>query len=194
MLINPGTLGSTTGADANDPLWIAGKIGGALQFDGANDHVNAGNGASLDIINAITIAAWVNVNGLPADRGRIVWKYSPAGYGLELASTGRFFSTNYYQTTGWGGITGTTTAVLHQWHHVVFVFTGSQNQLYVNGVSDVTPQNLADTIRSSTASIRIGGNPVDNVQYFNGTIDEVRIYNRALSAAEIKALHEAGLQ
>jgi hypothetical protein len=91
-----------------------------------------------------------------------------------------------------GGVNASTSNVitLNRWQHVASVFNGSTVTLYVNGIAVSTQAQPALT--ASTASLGIGIRPADSLRGFDGIIDEVRIYNRALSDSEMKQLYGMG--
>ena len=82
-------------------------------------------------------------------------------------------------------VTGTTPNPVNVWTHVALTYDGATLRLYVNGVQ-VASQAQAGSIQTPSTPLRIGGN-VPYGEYFQGLIDEVRVYNRALSAAEIQS-------
>src|SRR4030095_2439569 len=81
--------------------------------------------------------------------------------------------------------TGPTASPVGNWTHVALTYDGAALRLYVNGTV-VATQAAAGTVEANTKPLRIGGN-VPYGEFFQGIIDEVRVYNRALSAAEIQA-------
>jgi hypothetical protein len=187
----------TTAADASGnsnhgtlvggPSWSAGQFAGALSFDGVDDYVNCGNGASLNITSRITVALWVKSASLPAQYDALLMKTNSTswtnGYGLFYNSSNqvRFFVSHWSANVASATITSPT-----QWNHIAGVFDGSSVRIYVNGVEG-TSDPYTGAITSTTASLAIGRG-ASNLYNFNGLIDEARIYNRALSAAEIQAL------
>ncbi len=184
---NNGTLGSTTVADAGDPTPIAGISGQALSFDGVNDRVSVATSTSLNI-NEITIEAWVNPRLLGTQMG-IVGRYVGSGnYSYVLDKT----ATNYFRLRVWdadGNVheADGVTATIDNWYHVVGVYSSSGIKFYTNGISGINSTGTS-TIRQSTNPIGIGSSSGSSWTLgFNGLIDEVRIYNRALSAEEVLA-------
>jgi|GEM_PF-2042617 len=180
---NNGTL-------VNGPISATGKLGEALLFDG-NDYVNL-NAAMVNAQQDVTLAAWVyptSVGNYPA----IIAKTN------EWVELGSEYVLGMYKNTGRpefimrGSITTSSNPLpLNQWSHVAVVNSATSCRIYVNGVLDTTcsakpsPPSTADTWKIGTY--------VNGAGQFKGSIDDVRIYNRALSADEISALHNSGAQ
>jgi hypothetical protein len=177
---NHGTL-------TNGPTWIAGKYGNAVHFDGTDDHIAVPDAAALDLGSSGTIEAWVKLDRLNRWHG-IVAKgnanSNPAhNYALEVNSGNRFQCILGNGSSHVSAI-ATTSVTTGQFVHVACVWNGAALQLYLNGALNVSVSTgLAPA--ANTAPLWIGqfGGNKDRLA---GTIDEVRIYNRALSAAEIQ--------
>jgi hypothetical protein len=175
------------GALANGPAWnAAGRFGGALSFDGVNDIVNIADSNSLDLTTAVTMEAWVNPSAQAGYR-TVLMKDIPGemAYAIYGSDTGN-------KPSGWvrvgntsrGGI-GTAALPLNAWSHVAATYNGTHVRFYVNGVQ-VGARSTTGTMPTSSNPLHIGGNAVWG-EYFAGLIDEVRIYNRALTPAEIQS-------
>ncbi|MCK4453863.1 hypothetical protein KAU51_00745 [Candidatus Parcubacteria bacterium] len=177
----------------NNPTWVDGQVGKALNFDGVDNYIDCENDSSLDITDAITIEAWVKLNALGAWQHIIgkqgMWRIS--GYDfrvtinnkLQFATLSSFYDVN--------SATAFTTGV---WYHVVAVQSGtSYKKIYLNGVEDGIKTNPGAIVSTLSSHLQIGRAPLWDAEYFNGTIDEVRIYNRALSSEEILAHYQSGI-
>jgi hypothetical protein len=81
---------------------------------------------------------------------------------------------------------GTTATALNAWTHLASTYDGANLRLYVNGVQ-VASKAVTGSIKASTGVLHIGGNSIWNDEWFAGLIDEVRLYNKALTVAEIQA-------
>ena len=180
-----------TGQLINGPLWTNGNIDGALSFDGINDFVNCGNSSDLNFTDSFTISAWIN----PASYGqrgfgRIVDKGSKTtGYSFYIRERTRSLA---YVIYGGKAIRSARNVInLNTWQHVAVVFDQSANSItfYVNGYNAGTVQYGYRPKDSSGSPLRIGVRGYDLARQFSGSIDDVQIYNRALTAAEINQLH-----
>jgi len=165
--------------------------GGALSFNGSTSYVELGNPAALQLTGSMTVEAWVKAAANPSNDGEIVAKSSDSGWILKTTpDTGP--ETFGFRLSANSSTTAqrysTTVRSLNTWYHVAGVYDASSQTLstYVNGVLD------SGTLRGVVPASQY--NPSVNVNigrrasgyYFNGLIDEVRIYNRALSQAEIQ--------
>ena len=181
---------------------VAGKIGQALTFDGSSSYVstatNQGNGSSLQ---TITLSVWFKTTA--AIGNKIVGlEDTQTGTGssaydreIYIGSNGKVYG--YVYDGGEEYVTSTATYTDGKWHHaVVTIAVNSAMKLYVDGIlQQATPIGVPCSTYP-TSYWRIGsyleahGNGASG--YFNGTIDDVRIYNRALSATEVKQLYTLG--
>jgi hypothetical protein len=177
---NHGTLGA-------NPTWTTGRIGAALYLNGTDDHVDCGNGATLDITDRITVAAWIKPNDVGnGEHNDFVGKGDHA-YALKhnknntlefFIYDGTWYSANSDVLTS--GFNGT-------WHHVAGTYDGTQVRLYVDGKL-VAGTLHAGAIASTTHRVNIGRNSERTVRQYNGVIDDVRIYRGALPTSEIVKL------
>jgi lysophospholipase L1-like esterase len=179
----------------NCPASTSGKFGNALHFDGVNDYVDTGNASSLNITGNITIEAWVKPERL--ETAHIVKKAtrdSTDGYELSLSeSTGKaYFRVNQKTSHNTYKIFSNSSYPLdgNTWVHLVGLYNRDQVQIYFNGNLENSMSGPTNIV-SNTDNLKIGG--PDLSRYFKGTIDEVRIWNRALSPEEIKASYDAGI-
>jgi len=176
------------GTFVNHTAWVPGRTGPALTFDGVDDHVVVPNKASLNPISALTISVWVNQKatsvGQSANISNIAGKTSSSyGYELRLTSDVLYF---LIEQGGWIGLSGNTLN-LNQWYHIVGTYDKSNMKLFVDGGLVNSLAESAD-IRVDTGSFYVGSRTA-SARYFNGLIDDVRIYNRALSEQEVQQLY-----
>jgi len=158
-------------------------------FDGVDDYVDVGNAASLNITNAITVSAWVKPTGAHAGGYGGIWDSNAADGRILIVNDGSLLA----QFTIGGVAKSITAAVnsvpLNVYTNVIFVCDGAEAVFWINGAKQ-TPTAATGTILTSTQIRKIGWGHAAATYFFNGSIDEVRIFNRALSATEIKRLYE----
>jgi hypothetical protein len=174
---NTGTISSAT--------WTtAGKFGAALSFNGTSSWVTIADAASLDLTSGMTIEAWVNPAAGTGWRTVVLKEGSNTlAYSLYSANNASRPAA-YVHTTGDVGLNGTAAVPLNTWTHLALTYDGSALRIFVNG-AQVNSRALAGSATVTSGALRIGGNSVWG-EYFKGLIDEVRIYNRALTAGEIQ--------
>ena len=193
----PGTL-------VNGPTWTTGKVGGALQFDGTNDYVTAGN--VLSPTTHVSVAVWVKPNGV--GKGMIVGKGSyttPShqAYGLSCNTGKVSFTVDAGGGSGMDDftLTGNISISDGSWHFVTATWdknAGTNNQkIYVDGVLDRQQTTPVLSLATPDWPLEIGGLGAEACPgtscSFSGLIDEVAIYNRALTVDEIQRTYLAGL-
>jgi hypothetical protein len=194
---NKVTDGSQYGNDGviNGAKWVDGKFGKALQFDGATTDVKIPASESLDLTDAYTLAAWINAGSTQTDWCRIIDKGQDptSGYVLLLSNDRKVQTTAY--TAVKCEVFGKTPVNDNNWHHVAGVYDSKKNSLFVytDGVDETTMkmQPNSSAVVLNKFNLHLGYTEAHDGLRFNGIIDEVRIYNRALPAAEIKQMMEA---
>jgi hypothetical protein len=189
---NDNSGNGNTGTLTNGPAWSpSGKYGAAILFDGTNDFVNINDANALDLTNGMTIEAWVNGSNLTGYKTAICkengtnnlsYALSPNNNTSGVANQRPNARIRIGTTTT--TVTGTTKLALNTWIHVASTYDGAVLRLYINGVQ-VSTANVTGNMGVSANALRIGGSTA-LAQYFTGLIDEVRIYNRALSQVEIQ--------
>ena len=170
--------------------WCAGQVGGALQFDGYNDYVNLGTSSAL-APSSITVSLWAKRDGSGDSNawqdlaGRQDWG-DGEGYVMYYNESN---SRIYWRVIGNGGYDDVYASVADstEWHLYTGTFSGSTSRLYVDGVLQDT--DYSADMDSSSSGLAIGDDAAGNGSgEFDGIIDDVRIYNRALDADEVAAL------
>ena len=176
-----------TGALVNGPAWTTGRYGGALLFDGSNDRVRVSDSSSLDLTAAATFEAWVYPTAAPSGWRTILQKEVDAYF---FTASGGGGSGNTPTTGGtFNGacctfLSGMLALAANTWTHVAATYDGARLRLYVNGTL-VASTPRTGSYQVTAAPLWIGGNAVYG-EHFRGKLDEVRIYRRALSQAEIQ--------
>jgi hypothetical protein len=176
-----------TGTLSNATWTTVGHAAGALSFNGTNALVTVPDSASLALTVGMTLEAWVNPTALGTTWRTVVLKEQPGNlaYALYANATSSRPSTHVFVPTGEAILNGTAGLTLNAWAHLAATYDGATLRLYVNG-TQVASSAVSGAIATTAGSLRIGGNNVWS-EWFKGTIDDVRVYNRALSAAEVQA-------
>src|SRR5437660_1178172 len=176
---------NNTGTLSGASWTTAGRFGNALVFNGTSARVNIPNSASLQLTTGMTLEAWVNPSTVDGAWRDVIYKATD-NYYLEATSTNASKPAGGGTFGGAGSESyGTAALAVNTWTHLATTYDGSTLRLYVNGVQ-VSSQARTGNLATSTSALQIGGDSTYG-QYFTGTIDEVRIYNRALSQAEIQS-------
>ncbi|QQR77591.1 MAG: LamG domain-containing protein [Candidatus Moraniibacteriota bacterium] len=173
-----GNNGTITGA-----VPVKGKLGQGMGFDGTGDYVETNS--TIPASGAFSISAWINmkqINDLPSivNTSNSIFYYS--SYVSRL-----YWTNNNYSTR----VGGSSALNINQWYFVVVVNNSDDTAtLYINGTQDGTANQAAGS-RLAGGEICIGARS-DGLKPFNGIIDDVRFYNRALSASEITNFYNMG--
>jgi hypothetical protein len=176
---------------------VAGKFGSALRFDGVDDWVTITDGAAnnpLDLTTGMTVEAWVNPSTLAGwdtivmkQRGAGLLSYALYAYDGGVAAGGTAFPAGYARIQGVDQpVRGVATLPLNTWTHIATTYNGTTQLFFVNGVQ-VGSRPMTTAIAVGNQQLRIGGNSSFAGEFFQGLIDEVRVYNRARTAAQIQA-------
>lgn len=179
---------------------VTGKSGNALHLDGTDDLISVPDNAALDITGPITLAAWVNFDSLSVgnDENRLFYKGS-GNYGNNLytldVKDGLFnmtFGTDPNTLCNASNeycVDSATTVSTGTWYHVVATYDGSIGRMYINGALD-NSNVFTHTATANSDTLVIGGRS-GSIDMLDGIIDDVRIYNRALTATEVTSLYNA---
>ena len=179
--------GNANNGALSGPAWTpSGRFGGALSFDGVNDFVTVNDASTLDLTTAMTLEAWVFPTASTGWRTALL-KETTAGlvYGL-YALEGTQHPAGWVRVGGnEAGLSAPGVIPLNTWTHLAATYNGTTLTLFVSG-APVATRALAGSLTTSNSPLRIGGNTIWG-EYFQGSIDEVRIYGRVLAQSEIQA-------
>ncbi len=170
------------------PSWITGKVGsGALSFNGSN-YVKAPNSASLRITNDFTISAWIKRGAINV-YSEIINKVDAPDADYEFYINDQNQLQFYAATLSPQGATASGTLNdTASWHHVLVVRNGNTTTFYVDG-SQRGSATQTGSMSPSNRELYIGSITPQGYGYWTGALDEVRIYNRALSSSEISNIY-----
>ncbi len=172
--------GSGNNGSVANTAWVAGKYGGALSFNGTSSRVTVPDSASLHLSSAMTLEAWVNPATTTAAWRDVIYKGND-NYYLEGTSDsgGRPAAGGTF-----GDTYGTSALAVNTWSYLAVSYDRTTIRLYVNG-TQVSSLAATGAIASSTNPLSIGSDSLYG-QYFQGLIDDVRVYNTALTQAQIQ--------
>lgn len=193
-----GSNGSNTsvGTCATSGAWAdgaTGRRGGSLEFDGSDDYVQINDSATFDVGTEVSYAFWVKPDGV--DNGLIInkWANGAEDKQISVVSTGqiRFYLFN------WSGsnLESTGTVTFGEWNHIVTTYDGTTATIYINGQNAGSKSAASSNIADSTGHLYIGENAQRNGvngDSFAGQVDDLRIYNYALTPVQVKSIYNNG--
>jgi len=182
---NHGTLQGT-------PQWVEGLIGEALQFNGSTDYVEVADAPGLDITNTITIAVWVKANTFGDWRGFVTKGLETAPYAMQMWGDGSLrFGWNWDSPAGavGDGLRNSNAKIpLGEWAHLAVTYDGSTLRFYINGGLDTREVDVSLVFGTNDEPLTLGCDFPGGDEYFDGAMDDVRIYDRALLPGEVMFL------
>ena len=160
-------------------VWTAtGKVGGALDFDGVDDYVDIGD---IDLTDAFTIAAWIK---LSSDGKYTIVGKSYSTYQFIVSSTGNLV----FHRNSSGAISYNAGLAIDTWYHVAVTFNTTDGMvMYLNGSAVATDGDITTTVTNNTPT-KIGARAWTAKDFFHGILDEVYVYDTALTAQEVLGL------
>ncbi|HAM39375.1 MAG TPA: hypothetical protein DCP53_08305, partial [Elusimicrobia bacterium] len=182
-------VSGSTGVITSASWETNGKIGAsALKFDGVDDYVTIMDNNSLDITDAITLEAWVKSEVVDQDGStrRIIDK----GATYALGASDKAYFKLYIGGVAKESLKTWSSGDVNVWHHLVGTYDGSSMILYQDGVK-VAETVTSGSIDTNTTALNIGRQSSGGGKFI-GVIDEVKIYNRALTQEEVTASYNAG--
>jgi hypothetical protein len=173
-----------------NPQWVTGHDGDALEFNGAGAYVDCGNAEALNV-DVFSVSFWCNIPSTQTwnhmiSKGQHGASGSPGSvnWGVMMYESQETILFETYNDTGWTGISADTT--IGEWHHVVATYDGDTMQLYHDGELAATASGvgiLLDQSRPLLIGARSDAGSAGG--YFNGSIDDVRFYNKVLTQDEV---------
>lgn len=194
--------GTLTNMDAGSD-WVTGQFNNSLDFDSSNDQVVVPHNSKLDLTGQLSISFWVDRNSVTGTQdfiaktdGANIWQYAVRGVGDEIS---------FYYCSGTGADctvgpsdtelrTSSANMTTGTWYHVVITYNDTFNRakIYVDGAeaatSIISGTPSASSILSSSEDFQIGWSNASGTQA-NATLDDVRVYNRELTSAEVANLY-----
>lgn len=179
--------GKNIGVIRNATWSNSGRYGKSLYFNGVNSWVTVEPSTSLNLTNAMTLEAWVYPSAAQSGWTDIIMKEKPEGLVYYLTANsdtnvpvGGAFIGNTERA-----VSGKSSLPVNVWSHLATTYDGATQKFYLNGTL-IASRAQSGVIQTSTGALRIGGDSIWG-EYFKGIIDDVRIYNRALTNSEIQS-------
>jgi len=182
------SFGSNNGIIYN-ATWVDGKVEKALNFNGYNTYVSCGMSDTLNLNVLFTIAAWIKPNKFLSYMSWVARNYDQ--YRATMGGYANQWGLTWFDGSIWHDLWGGSLDI-GQWNHVVIVVNGNDFKFYKNGALDWSTTATNNIASLSGREFRIG-NQWGNGEYFDGIIDEVAIFNQALSASEVFQIYNQGI-
>ena len=177
-----------------------GKIGQAVNFDGVDDYVSVSSGSMLVTSDDWTASTWIRSTG-NAGNYRVAFANGDAvgggggraGFQMGITSSQKFFVATIVGADSEEETLSLSSASLDTWYHLVVRKSGTDSSVYVNGVLDKSATLSSATMDNTGNDLNtLIGVASGNSDPWNGSIDDVRIYNRVLTSTEIRQLYNMG--
>lgn len=197
---NAGTL-------TNGPTWVNGRSGKAVDLDGSNDYVTMGSPALYDDMGPLTISMWINPDSVSASPRLLMGKVDAGAstgwwVGQSGSGTGKLFIQAMFSSGTMNTRSANDVLVAGKWQHLVFTFDGTStyaNQhIYLNGTevaydTGASNNGAGSYLSDAALNLNIGRDATTGSYIYGGLMDEARLYDRVLSAAEVAAIYGAGI-
>jgi VanZ family protein len=179
---------------SREPIRVTGVRDDAVSFDGARQRIDFGRSTAFRLVGSMTISAWINSTSFPIDDAAIVSSLDPLGYQLDTTVDRGPRTIGFKLSNACGQLMaryGATPLAVDTWYYVAGVYNAEAQTLdvYLNGDLDngFLLGSVAGTQRTSRAAVYVGRRSGGEGFGFAGSVDDVRIYSRALTKAEIAA-------
>lgn len=185
-----GYEGTVTGG-----AWVDGKFGKALDFDGETDKVEVPDAEGLDAVPQITVVCWEKYDNDPTQHYAPVGKEPLYRFIIAKGGSGHFvLATTGAVWYGAGTVASGGGMTAGEWHHLAGTYDGKRVKFYVDGkLAGTGPQDISGDVLDNAAAFTMAKSIADNVDFFEGIVDEVAVFKIALSEEDIKNIMTSGL-
>lgn len=177
--------GNATESTLQGPVFTETSDRNAMQFDGINDRITISDNAAFDFSSGFTAQLWVNPSSIKTQTVLAQYSSGQRAFAVILLSDGKVEFTVSTNGSGENFFTSAGSVSANTWTHLTLTYDGTTMRTYINGTADANTNAVSGTMFNSTAPVEIGAR--DGGVIYGGLIDEVRLWNRALSASEISA-------
>jgi len=193
--------GGNNGTLQNGATFVPGLVSQAFSLDGVNDFIDIANFSALDGSNSATFEFWINLHAIPSDPqcnsgscASVLFSKNDFVLALSIHHT-LAIEVSRGNGVNWGSPSHTlsdgTLTGLNQWNHVAVVVQGTTDEVYINGAL-VSSKMQDESAFANFSGLVLGSAFSGSYLFLNADLDEVSIYNRALTAAEVQAIYSAG--
>ncbi|QEQ97301.1 hypothetical protein F0U83_11580 [Neptunomonas concharum] len=162
---------------------VGGQVCGLAQFDGVDDFIRLPDNGLLDLSTSLTVTAWVKLDAIPTELKSFISK--DTNYEIHINQNRQI----YWWWNDSNGVTRNLTSSAQvsvgQWHHVVVTYQPDQQIIYLDGV-EVARQSYPDGLVINNRELQIGQDQGVAARFFNGDIDEVKVFDVALTPFEVE--------
>jgi len=189
--------GILTGGDNTADISESGKLTNCLRYDGSNDYVDVGAyDSNMSATSAFSVSFWINTDSVTGNH--IIWSNSDGGNNrVAVYTNGNEVGIAIYDTGSWHGTGGesgvahTTTISTTTWYHVVITYDGSGTpKVYLD--DDATNGGISQRNAGTSSHIIAAMNDGSIVEHFDGLIDDLYIWTREITGAEVTSLYNSG--
>jgi hypothetical protein len=166
--------------------WVAGEIGGALSFNGSSDYIDFGNDINLQITDEMSISAWIKTSS--SNRQFIVSKDNLANRCYSLFLVNGIVRFQIFKGNVFSRVNSSASVNDGNWHHVVVVNDGTNLEIHIDGVLKGTNYGGGGTVDNDNVDMWIGARN-DLSDFFNGSIDAIKLFEKALLADDVLLLY-----
>jgi|11BtaG_2_1085332.scaffolds.fasta_scaffold10392_4 hypothetical protein len=166
-------------------------------FDGTDDYLDLGTASALNPTSSLTVSAWVKTDSHTNTPGVYDVIYSSSkdssgsNGGIALANNQNKWKCYFYSGTTWYAVESDNNVVDGQWYHLASTWDGTTAKLYVNGSVQTSTASISSITYFTAVSAKVGSYFTGN--YLNGLIDEVSLFDSALSASDVTAIYNSGV-
>ncbi len=185
-----GYEGTVTGGE-----WVDGKFGKALDFDGKTDKVEVPDAEGLDAVPQITVVCWEKHDKEPPQNYAPVGKEPLYRFIISKGGSGHFvLATTGAAWYGAGTVASGGGMTAGEWHHLAGTYDGKRVKFYVDGkLVGTGPQDISGDVLDNAAAFTMAKSIANNVDFFEGIVDEVAVFKVALGEEDIKSIMTSGL-
>ena len=170
-----------------------GNSGKAAKFDGVDDYISTNFPSQSSIINSVTLSSWIRINDFYNGWFPILEKPTSTNQGSFHLSYENGASSLYFFLSGISGTSSISKPLSKsQWYSCIVTYDGSLRKFYIDGQL-IGTSVASGQINLTNTGLEIGRDTPGLVEYANGQLDDIRIYNRALSDTEVQQLYRAFL-